>query len=556
MDMQLLAWNVGSGWILGNLCLASTKLSCLSEAKAERRHSAAKARSRMNRFRIEIHMPKELVPSLLHIGANKIDKLVIHNDSASSSTPCQLLLSVLGFSVADVRVMVPSIKKGGKYTIKDIALPLGSLDRIKIKELDNRDDGLPCRLQVMLDDEMCAEQEFLLLPPNAWAYGERPEALAGFVDKESRAVREIRESARKHLRRQLGVGAFEAAKGRSFAELGLSSESERTPRIVRSLYECLLESFQIHYEREPRTYPPSWQKIRFHNRVLSDREGTCIDLTLLILAFLEGIHSDPMLILIRTAPDLQHVLLGCWQEDSCSSTALITDHAQMETWLKPAAPGPPQLLLSDARGYTLEFGWTFSQACDEARSLWRQAGAKDFLWALDLVKARKKGVSPMPFGEGPHYSPEGWAVVEQIEDSAKEFRYDIIERSHLLLVLLRRPEELSNSLLGETASSLRTNIEKLLAVKSPGLDVDHPKRTKGTIDVLKRAEKLAEEQGAGLIGPVQLWHALLENCGQSTGGVLTGAGVNKDELVEKLIGIANDDPQRESYNTWKTSNQS
>src|SRR5437867_2308124 len=73
--------------------------------------------------------------------------------------------------------------------------------------------------------------------------------------------------------RHPSVMGFMDALDKPLADLGFPSELTRIERILAALYECLAQSFSIHYESEPRSYPDDWQKIRFHSRVLREHQA-------------------------------------------------------------------------------------------------------------------------------------------------------------------------------------------------------------------------------------------------------------------------------------------
>ncbi len=502
-------------------------------------------------FRATLSLPKQLVPSLLHIGVQNITSLTFENHGMGSYGPAEMRLSIPGLSAEPVRVAVPLLGPGQRVECKQITFPLERLDHWHLAGLMQRDDGLPCKLEAVSESgEVLASQDLRVLPPNAWEYGRYPEALAAFVHKESRAVTKLHEASRPFLRDLLGTDSFADA-----LELPFSKNPNRSEHMAQAFYRALQESFQVHYEYEVRTYPSLWQKVRFHDRVLADRQGTCIDLALLLLACLERVHLDPLLVLVPTGPGRQHALVGCWKGENQEPSTVIRKHGNLARWARPPI-GSGDLLLMDSTGYTVERGWPFSKACAEGLSVF--TGATRLVSAVNVARARvgtgkRKAISPMPFGDGPHLSREGWAVVRRAEDVAREFRYDRAERAHLFWALLVLAPELARGAFADGAPALRLKTEERLRKKSPALQVRVAFQTKSFQRSLQRAGALAGTYASGSIGPVQMLHAVLEEPGDTLNRVLRDLNVNTAATIDRLAELARRDPQRGSYLEFKSS---
>jgi hypothetical protein len=496
----------------------------------------------------QITVPDPLVPSLLQMRAQQVE-LLVRNDGAISSAPGSLKLTIPELSVEPVEVTVPALAAGVSVTLGPLALPLARLDRMRLAALQNQNEGLRCSLEVVCEGNTLARKTLSFLPPNAWRYAEHPEALGAFADKDADAVQKIKRAGRPHLQHHLGVSSFIKARESPLKNLKLGSEYQRVSHIVAAVYECLLESFPIHYEAEPRTFPPDWQKVRWHDQVLHQRQGTCIELALLQAACLEEAFLDPVIIVVRIDANTQHALLACWQAESQAPSIVMAEYAQTNRWLKKSRSSTSELLLWDPTGCTVERNWPFSQACEEGRKCFRAAGAANFVWAVDLRRARDRGISPLPFAEGPCLSEEGWQVVERAQALAREHRFDIVERTHVLLALLDCSGALCADLLGKaTCDRMRQSARARLQRTSPAKDkVRALVWARGGRRVLERAKQLADEHGAGLAGPVQLWHGLVEDPGTKVQRVLADAAVNVETFRGRLVELAEADPQRDSY---------
>lgn len=508
----------------------------------------------MDDIQVDVRLPRQLVPSLLHAGVQSITRLTLKNLGVRAFGPAQIGLSIPELSAEPVRVPIPAIGPSEEESLSSIPLPLGSLDHFRLLSQQHRDDGLPCQFDVALDNgDILASQRTRVLPPNAWAYEHHPDVLAAFVQKENRAVTRVRRAALPFLRTIEKAANFAEA-----ADLPLALYPKRTKHIIQALYEALRESFQIHCVREIRTPDPvRWQKIRFHDRVLADREGTCIDLALLLMACLESVHLDPLLVIVRTGPALQHALVACWQDGNLDRSAVIRKRAKIADRLTPPT-GAGQLVLVDPRGFTTGYDWPFSEACREALRCFAAARHQNFVYAVNIARTRvsagkRRAISPMPFGEGPNLNAEGWAIVQGAEDAARHFRYDIVERAHLFLAVLESARAVSRDVFGHPVGSLIEQTRERLRKKSPEKGTRIVWHTKSLQKTVQQAGSLAEEIGCGLIGPVELLLALLHAPGQTVTRVLTDLEIDRKAAMDQLAEIVRGDPRRESYVDFKSS---
>src|SRR5262245_29742724 len=101
-----------------------------------------------NGLKVTLSLPDQLVPSLLHIGAQSITALSFENNASSSYGPADVLVSIPGLSLEPVRVTVPLLEPGRRVDREHIPFPLERLDPWRLAGLMSRGDGLPCTLEV------------------------------------------------------------------------------------------------------------------------------------------------------------------------------------------------------------------------------------------------------------------------------------------------------------------------------------------------------------------------------------------------------------------------
>lgn len=501
----------------------------------------------MKALSYKFQVEPELAPSLLHIGAQSI-RVSIANEGVLPVPGHTLQLRLSPFLIDSLSIEVRPLAPGEK-TVGETRINMAILNRAHLLGLMHHKDGETATVQLLREGILVAEQKVLLLPASGWMFERDPLALAGFVDGESPAVQEwIRPTCRKYLQRQLGVQSFNEALNRPRGKLGLKDEIERTRRIATAIYECLLESFGLHYEDAKLSMAPRWQKVRWTDEVLAEKQGTCIDLVLLTAACLEEAGLKPVIVMIDGGVGSLHVLAGCWVEDSQAPNVVVRDRTLLSRWIEEKL-----LLLWDPVGVTVEKAWPFSQAVDEADGFLSTGVSSNFHWFFDLARARTAGpdgpgISPMPLRIGSPLSGAAWKVVQKAEALALEHAFDLVERTHLLAGLLDLETELGKHLFGKDPSAWLTATIGRLRRTSPRIQgMRAPTWTRSAGEVLERAKALARDEGSGVVSPVELWWALLENPGDKAGAILALGPVETRRVCEKLKAIAQGDPQRDSY---------
>ena len=256
--------------------------------------------------------------------------------------------------------------------------------------------------------------------------------MASFVRPNHPEVATIAREAADILARNTGDASFDAYQ-RAAAGAGADRADDTVSAIFRAL-----QSRNIVYS-EP---PPGWdythvgQRIRDHGDVARAGEGTCLDTTVLMAAVMEQVGILPVLVMIKG-----HILVGYWRQEPAPGKA-----GQPPQWY----PGQPfvtdksvaaNLLADGFLGVIETTAVTASNNATphEARTSAVEALVKarndedDWLELIDVVAARRAGVSPLPaVTERPdgvvevvEYRPGGRAEVPKEEvESARRRQVD------------------------------------------------------------------------------------------------------------------------------------
>ena len=240
-----------------------------------------------------------------------------------------------------------------------------------------------CSTQFTLNIKEGEEEAFThtypirLLAFNEWTgVYKRPETTAAFILPNSPALNSVKIAAAKHLERLTGSSALDEYQ---------TQDHNRVRAMVASVYEALREEGII-YITPPASFEDTGQRIRLADEVLSQKTGTCADLSLLMASVLEGIGLHTMIVVIKG-----HMMVGCWLVDRRYPQMICDDVSFLS---KSVADGVSELVLVEATKLT-EKNVSFEQAVTSAEdTIHNKPG--DFIMAIDVRSCRLNGIRPLP----------------------------------------------------------------------------------------------------------------------------------------------------------------
>lgn len=226
-----------------------------------------------------------------------------------------------------------------------------------------------------------------LLAFNEWnGRSTLPQLLAAFVQPNHPAVSEVLARTKAVLERQTGDPSF-------------SGYQSRDPGRVRSIATALYEAVQelgVTYANPPASFEDTGQKIRTPEQILSERIGTCLDLTVLVASCLEQVGLNPWLVLVKG-----HAFPGFWLAEQSLPYSCTDDRLQL---LKVGEL--EGICFFDVSAMAAKPRVPFSLAERAARAA--LDAAEGFLFAIDVRAARVERILPLPS----RYSKDGCSVVE------------------------------------------------------------------------------------------------------------------------------------------------
>jgi hypothetical protein len=478
----------------------------------------------LRHLRAELTCLSEINYSRVHVDTPFLLEVTLHNRGDIPVEEIEVQIELPGYARSG-SVSIRSVPAKGQFTIDPP--PRFTFDRAKLTSPVEE----TVLLEVYADGqrlELVEPVSTQILPRDAWYCAADEAALACFVLSQSAAVKEIVQRAATFLRSlHKGVQTFEEI---------LSSHPERAMIIAQALYGCLQERYAIAYGREPRTYAPDWQRVRFPGEIVRSLEGTCIDLALLMAACLENRHLSPVILIIQTGVGIWHALVGCWTGEPMMSEVMEWNGPAVKGWVEKGA-----LLLLDSVGFAR--GAHADRSFNDCRRIGKEYLDKAcvgreghaFRFALDVCLARLNGYEPMPFGEGVEYDRESYLALACARREAERLKTDFLGARHLLLGLLHVERGWMGRVLAEFGGDVAKRFSEITcaSLQSSGGSSRPPQETIDWNAILRKAEAIASERHLGYVMEPDLVRALLMTPSQ-VDRVIGKVGLTREKCLEAL----------------------
>ena len=228
-------------------------------------------------------------------------------------------------------------------------------------------------------DEILAEKD---IPVDILAYDEwsganiMPELIAAFTAPNHPRVGEVISKASVYMQKWTGSPSFTGYQ---------SGDPNVVKQQAAAVYAALQEE-NIAYTVPPASFETSGQRVRLPYTVLSERRGTCLDLTLLYASCLEQIGLNPLIILVKG-----HCFGGFWLEEETFADCAEEDVSALT---KRTAEGIDKICVVECTDFTAGSITDFAHA--EAHALAKLGQTDDFHYAVDVSRCRGSGIRPIP----------------------------------------------------------------------------------------------------------------------------------------------------------------
>ncbi len=220
------------------------------------------------------------------------------------------------------------------------------------------------------------------IPTEVLAYDEwsganiMPELISAFTAPNHPRVGEVVSKASAYMQKWTDSPSF----------TGYQSGDPNVVKMQAAAIYAALQEENIAYTVPPASFERSGQRVRLPYTVLSEKRGTCLDLTLLFASCLEQIGLNPLIILVKG-----HCFGGFWLEDETFADCAEDDPTALT---KRAAEGIDKICAVECTDYVAGSSTDFAHAEKHALAKLEQPG--EFHYAVDVRRCRGSGIRPIP----------------------------------------------------------------------------------------------------------------------------------------------------------------
>lgn len=292
---------------------------------------------------------------------------------------------------------VGNLEAGGVFQIKSRQLDISTRFLAELTEMISG----KLVLRLYSGENQLHEESYPveLLAYDQWpGAGVLPEMLAAFVMPNHPDIPKIIRRASQFLEKWTGLPSFDEYQ---------SKNPNRIRKQMAAIYEAIAE-LQIVYCAVPASFEQHGQRIRLLDAIFSNKLANCLDLSLLYAACLEAVGIHSFLIVIKG-----HAFTGAWLIDESFADAVNDDPSLLT---KRTAEGINEITLVEATAMNAGGISSFDQAVASADQKMRSA--EDFLFFVDVKRARFGGIRPLPLRIA---TSSGWEIEEVVQPERNSF---------------------------------------------------------------------------------------------------------------------------------------
>ena len=248
---------------------------------------------------------------------------------------------------------------------------------LSVKQLTTRTEAQRCTITC---EVTCAKgQSRATHPIDLLAFDQWPgvgyfaELTAAFVTPNHPKVAELLQSARQSLGNLSDSDALDGYQSKS---------RQRAARIAESCFNTIA-SQNIGYINPPASFETTGQRVRLIDRIQSEKFGTCLDLSLMLMSLWEQCGMHPLILLTQG-----HAMPAVWTHDTHLAQTVIDEPARIRNLIELGEIIPVEST------HLTQHGANFAGAVEAANRTMQAPG--DTFCAIDIRSARKRGVRPLP----------------------------------------------------------------------------------------------------------------------------------------------------------------
>ena len=196
-----------------------------------------------------------------------------------------------------------------------------------------------------------------------------------------------------------------------------SCNPDRVRKQMAALFVAISEQ-NITYSSAPASFEETGQRIRLVDAVLSQKLGTCLDMSLLYASCLEAIGIHPLIVVTRG-----HAFAGAWLIPETFPDSVIDDVSYLR---KRTADGINEITLVEATCMNQGSNISFDDSIQIVDS--KLIESVNFVLALDVKRSRFTGIRPLPQRI---FKEQGWVIQEdtilerELASPESVHRYDL-----------------------------------------------------------------------------------------------------------------------------------
>lgn len=203
-----------------------------------------------------------------------------------------------------------------------------------------------------------------------------PEMIAAFVTPNHPVISEILSRASEILKGWNASPSFS----------GYQMQNPNHVKLQMGAIYAALHGEHVVYHNPPASYEERGQRIRMPHVLTNQKQGTCLDLSILYASCLEAAGIFPLLVFIKG-----HAFAGAWLEEQTFSDCAVDDISALK---KRMAEGAEEIILVECTDFVEGKGINFETAIKHAGDHLVQED--DFTYAVDIRRCRVSGIRPIP----------------------------------------------------------------------------------------------------------------------------------------------------------------
>ena len=309
----------------------------------------------------------------MNSGINVCNSLVLEN--CDTEDWHGLSVEISGQYIKDSGCRFELLKRGQSVQVKTIKIEPDFAVLCEITEAVKTTFLLVVKsMEVILYEK---EYPITLLSFEEWAGSNvMPEHLAAFVVPNNLLLSKVKLSAARFLEKWTGSAAFDEYQ---------TQDRNRVRAQVAAIYEAL-RSEGIIYSAPPASFERNGLRVRLADRVLNEKMGTSLDLSLLVASCLEGIGIYPIILILKG-----HAMVGAWLTPNVSNRMVCDDASYL---IKETADGNNDVVLLEPSAITASESIIFEEAVSSA--IQRMKDDDQFLYFVDIHRCRLGNIRPLP----------------------------------------------------------------------------------------------------------------------------------------------------------------